>query len=270
LTICAAWIRKVGESEELVFSTDSRLRAFGSWDANPKIFVFSRTDCAICFSGDTVFSYPLMIQVKNSIDANPKTQSRFQRLEVFKGIVVRTMTELVKHKSDYEVPAVDFLFGGYCWFRKAFRLWKIEYDTMKREFVAKLLTNGTWKKGSPPAFFAGDYVDSAKAALTTRLSTKPSFTAHGTLDMEPFEVLVAMLNAPTREMEQHLIGGPPQLLKVYRSLNRVPFGIKWKMKGAVRTTLYGMPVHTTSGFPYPIIDPHTLKTSNVNSFRTAA
>jgi hypothetical protein len=88
--------------------------------------------------------------------------------------------------------------------------------------------------------------------------------------MEPFEVLVDMLNSPTQEMEQHLIGGAPQLLKVYRSLNRVPFGIKWKMKGAVRTTLFGMPVHTTSGFPFPIIDPLTLKISNVNSFRAAA
>jgi hypothetical protein len=84
MTICTAWIRRTGRVEELIFCTDSRLRAFGSWDANPKIFAFDRTDCAICFSGFTDFAYPLMIQLKNSIDADLKMKTRFQRMDVFK------------------------------------------------------------------------------------------------------------------------------------------------------------------------------------------
>ena len=76
---CAAWIRKSGNSEELVFVTDSRLRSFGSWDCNPKIYTFSRSDFVMCFSGDTIFSYPMMIQLKNEIELNPKIKSNAVR-----------------------------------------------------------------------------------------------------------------------------------------------------------------------------------------------
>lgn len=269
MTICAAWIRRVGLAEELVFCTDSRLRSFGSWDTNPKIFTFNRSDCAICFSGDTVFSYPLMIQLKNAIDANPKMASRFQRLEVFKSNIVKTMNNLLKYKSDYEAPAVDFILGGYCWFRKTFQIWKIQYEPTKKEFVGQPLSRGVWKRGDLPVYFAGDYTEHAKSELLKLLKKSKNFISGNLIDMEPFQTISGMLTAPNREQEQHLIGGPPQLLKVYKSLNRVPFGVKWKMKEKEETTLFGMPVHQLAGFPYPVIDPGTLKISNSNSYKSA-
>lgn len=220
----------------------------------------------MCFSGDTVFSYPLMIQLKNAIDANPKMESRFQRLEVFKGILVKTMNGLLAYKSDYEIPSVDFLFGGYCWFRKTFKIWSIQYEVAKKEFVAKQLTDGVWRKGDLPVFFAGDYVDHAKEQLRKLLVTHVSFTSGNRIDMEPFHVLCEMLLAPDREQVHHLIGGPPQMLKVYKSLNRVPFAVKWKMKGVDETTLFGMPVRMKKGFSYPVIDPTTSLISNSNSY----
>lgn len=266
MTICTAWIRRVGQAEELIFCTDSRLRSFGSWDANPKIFTFNRTDCAICFSGDTVFSYPLMIQLKNAIDANPKMEGRFQRLEVFKSILVKTMNGLLAYKSDYEIPSVDFLFGGYCWFRKTFKIWRFQYEDAKKAFVARQLTNGAWRKGDLPVFFAGDYVDHAKEKLLKLLANNEDFKTGNRINMEPFQVLCEMLGAPDREQVHHLIGGPPQMLKVYKSLNRVPFAVKWKMKSVEETTLFGMPVRMQKGFPYPVIDPTTLRVSNSNSY----
>lgn len=45
MTLCVAWIRKVEAKEELIFISDSRLRSFGAWDSNPKIFLLDRTDC---------------------------------------------------------------------------------------------------------------------------------------------------------------------------------------------------------------------------------
>ncbi|WP_395065111.1 hypothetical protein [Paraburkholderia silvatlantica] len=267
MTICAAWIRRVGKTEELVFCTDSRLRKYGSWDANPKIFTFERSDCAICFSGDTLFSYPLMIQLKNSIDANPKMETRFQRLEVFKEILVKTLNRLMAYKSDYEIPDVNFLFGGFCWFRQHFKIWQIEYSDSDKKFFARQLTNGIWKKGDLPVFLIGDYLDSAKHQLISLLKTRTSFTERNYIDMEPLEVISAMLRSPHLERDTNCIGGPPQMLKVYKSLNRVPFGVTWSVKGAQQTTLFGMPVHSLSGFPYPIIDPLTLVITNSNSYR---
>ena len=56
------------------------------------------------------------------------------------------------------------------------------------------------------------------------------------------------------------------MLKVYKSLNRVPFAVKWKMKDTDEITLFGMPAHMRKGFPYPVIDPTTLRISNSNSY----
>jgi hypothetical protein len=267
MTICSAWIRRVGQSEELIFCSDSRLRKYGSWDANPKIFTFDRSDCAICFSGDTLFSYPLMIQLKNVIHANPKIESRFQRLEVFKEIIVKNLNSLISHKSDYEIPDVNFLFGGYCWFRQGFKIWKLEYDSVKKEFFSKQLTNGIWKKGDLPVFFIGDYLEDARKRLIELLKTRSSFTKKNFIDMEPLEIIAAMLRLPNLEKDYNRIGGAPQLLKVYKSLNRVPFGVAWPVNGKDEVTLFGMPMHSLSGFPYPILDPISLKVSNSNSYK---
>jgi len=87
------------------------------------------------------------------------------------------------------------------------------------------------------------------------------------VDMEPLQILATMLSDPARERDHNTIGGPPQLLKIYRSLNRVPFGVSWEIDGKQATTLLGMPVFSLSGFRYPIIDPKTLTVTNSNSFK---
>ena len=67
MTLCISWIRKLKKHEELVIATDSRLRSNGSWNCSPKILTFARTDCAICFEGDTTFAYPMMIQLQTAV-----------------------------------------------------------------------------------------------------------------------------------------------------------------------------------------------------------
>ena len=57
------------------------------------------------------------------------------------------------------------------------------------------------------------------------------------------------------------------MVKVYRSLNRVPFGVKWKIGDTERTTLYGNILHTFKNMPLPIIDPITLQYSNSNIYK---
>jgi hypothetical protein len=56
--------------------------------------------------------------------------------------------------------------------------------------------------------------------------------------MEPFEVLVEMI----RSNRYPTIGGPPQIIKVYRHSNYMPYGVYWPSKASGVMTLYGRPL----------------------------
>ncbi|MEL4424164.1 hypothetical protein AAEH84_00015 [Shewanella indica] len=265
MTICAAWIRKSGNSEELVFVTDSRLRSFGSWDCNPKIYTFARSDFVMCFSGDTIFSYPMMIQLKNEVELNPKIKNRYQRLSVFKGVVLNILNGMLEHKSDYEIPDVEFIFGGYCWHTQQFKLWKLVYQKDIKKFTHRPISFWRGVKGTIKVAFSGDYLDEAKHRLVDLLKERGIFES-GSLDMEPLEVIRDMLLSPNADRDFHLIGGAPQMVKVYKSLNRVPFGVKWEIEGKEVVTLFGKPVKSFRNMPLPVVDPHTLEYSNTNAY----
>src|SRR6266702_6627755 len=70
MTIAIAWVRRIRDCEELVFVSDSRLSGDArNFDAGPKILSFSRTDCAIAFSGYTGHAFPMMLQIQRAIDS---------------------------------------------------------------------------------------------------------------------------------------------------------------------------------------------------------
>jgi len=254
MTISIAWIRKVGTKEELVFASDSRTRCFGSWDASPKIFPLERTDCAMSFAGDTSFSYPFMTQIQFFIKSYPKSQNRFQDICHFKGHLLNMMNYMLSYKSDYEVPEVRFLFGGYSWERKRFYLWHIFFDNKSRQFVAAEVR--TWKgiKVTRPISFIGDYHFEFETRLIDLLKERKKFI-NGYFNMEPFEVLVQML----KENNHDLIGGPPQLLKVYPHMNRTPIAVKWFSKDKEYISLLGRPLQDYENAFYPVMDPDTLR-----------
>jgi hypothetical protein len=79
--------------------------------------------------------------------------------------------------------------------------------------------------------------------------------------MEPLEVIRDMLLDPNARTKFNCIGGAPQMVKVYKSLNRVSFGVKWKIEGKEVITLFGRPIKTFRSMPLPVIDPITLKYS---------
>ena len=71
------------------------------------------------------------------------------------------------------------------------------------------------------------------------------------LDMEPFEVLRDM----TREEAYPSIGGPPQVVKVYRHMNSLPFGVYWPTRESGVKTLLGRPLLDYEIPGAPVIDP---------------
>ncbi len=264
MTLCAAWIRKDKNVEELLIATDSRLRSFGSWDCNPKIFTFERTDCAMCFAGDTTFAYPMMIQIKNTVDTNPKIKSPFQRIGVFNGLVVKIMNDMLKYKSDYELPEIQFLFTGYCWQTNKFKIWKILFQKDIQKFVSIPIKNWRGVEGNIKVIFIGDYVIDAKKRLVEKLKANGNLLT-GDLNFEPLQVISDMLLEGQTTAKYSDIGGSPQLIKLYKHLNRTPIAINWVENNEERVTLLGRPMAGAKVLN-PILNPFTLEYGNTNKY----
>jgi hypothetical protein len=257
MTLCISWVRKLKSHEELLIATDSRLRAFGSWNCCPKILTFPRTDCAICFEGDTSFAYPMMIQLQTSVANYPRAMNRSQDLFDFKGHILKILNDMLKYKSDYELPETSFLFGGYSWKKDKFALWHLHYQKHYEKFTHRPISFWRGVKGEIKVTLTGDYTDDAKTRLLKILKERDKLM-NGSLDMEPFEVLRDMLKEGDEE-KYPLIGGAPQLIKVYRHMNRTPIAVKWNFDDHKILSLLGRPLLDYEKTSFPILDPETLE-----------
>ena len=160
---------------------------------------------------------------------------------------------MLEYKSDYEIPEVEFLFGGYCWHTQDFKLWRFVYQKNIKKFTQHTVKFWKGGRGSIKVAFSGDYLDEAKERLVALLKERGVFEG-GSLEMEPLEVIRDMLLDPEAEKKFPLIGGAPQVVKVYKSLNRVPFGVKWKIDQEEKITLFGNPIKSFRKMPLPIIN----------------
>lgn len=256
MTLCIAWIRKLARYEELLIATDSRLRSFGSWNCGPKIMTFPRTDCAMSFEGDTSFAYPMFLQLQSAIANYPRAINRSQDIIDFKHHILSIWNDMLRYKSDYEIPETSFLFGGYSWKINNFVLWHLHYQKHYKIFTHRPISYWRGVKGEIKVSLSGDYTDDAKARLLKILKDRDKLQS-GSLDMEPFEVLRDMLL--DNEDKYPLIGGAPQLIKVYKHMNTTPFAVKWALEGKNVISLLGRPLLEYEKSSYPIIDPETLK-----------
>jgi hypothetical protein len=93
ITLSLAWIRSVGNTQELVFASDSRLRAGQAWDVAPKIFTLPRSDALISFAGATDYAYPLVVQMSQALGFFPASRDRRNYISVAKGIALTVFNE---------------------------------------------------------------------------------------------------------------------------------------------------------------------------------
>lgn len=283
MTLAMAWIRSVGDIEELVFASDSRLRFGCAWDSCQKVFPLPRGDCALTFAGDTKFAYPFIHAAINAISLHKGSNRRQTDLVELKSVLLNAINammleirDLARGKKDFDEPEIQLLFGGYSWRKKRFLLWKFHFNNGQRAFQEVQI--GPWRSvgadrrlaiiGDPNASYSSirraqrlgqsppsatdDVALLAKTKFLALLQERSLINGRG-LDLEPLEVLCEILRT---QCSPH-VGGAPQVVKVYQHLNAQPFGVRWPdSKG--RVAVLGRLLPLGERLHIPVLLPDTL------------
>lgn len=272
MTLVLAWVRKVGNVEELCIASDSRVTSGKAWDCCPKIKPIERGDCALAFAGDTAYAYPMIEQITNAIQLHPKVNTRALDITDLRGHITRVMSNMREYLHDSiqpnkkfspETPEIQYLFAGFSWKLNDFKIWKIDFDSKKNEFLS-YETSTLMKNKLVVLIDTANNKDFGRALnekfIRRRLFLKMQENGKTTgdfFDMEPFELLTEII----RNDDDWAIGGTPQLIKIYKHLNYMPYGIYWPNKQSNQITIMGRPILNYEILRYPILDPDTFEKS---------
>lgn len=224
MTLIASWIRVTPGGEELVVASDSRVTGGLKLDHAPKIFQLERQDAVIAYCGQTIVAYPILLQIKASLDGHEETRSRVLDLVHLKAHIEKVIGSLRSEIGD--LPSQDgtnrafkFLLAGYSWKMSAFRMWTFRYDITTGEFNAH-----SARKSGDFVFMSDSAVNEKRAvdSLIYRVKKDPKGSLKR-LNWQPLEVLFEVIRDPG-VLD---IGGPPQLVKVYKHANTLPLNIIW-------------------------------------------
>jgi len=173
-------------------------------------------------------------------------------LEVVNGMR-EYMYDLPSYPEAVGEESTFFLLAGYSWRRSRFVIWTLHFD---RSIQAFTFRRANWWRGGDPTkklAMVGDAVDEAKTRLVEILRHSGRLKAGG-FDLEP----LAALRDIIREGKHDSVGGPPQVVKIYRHMNVTPFGVYWPNRASNQMTMLGRPLlHYEASF-FPMLDPDTL------------
>lgn len=235
MTLCVAWIRKTGDSEELVFATDSCLSGGAElWKHGIKLFELPRKDCLLCFTGATERAYTLILNLFSSLNFDGNLTSDLFSLEdvidyisnIFTQLVKAVKSEVMGNPGDDFRGEARFMFGGWDWKSSKFRIWELFYSGEIESFLHKEIT----QDNSRNRFYKfmgevrGGDIDIAKQAKEDLyLLQMDEDTLDDHLDMEPLKILKNFSLDPNIQG----IAGSLQIAKVYKSGKVEFFGIIW-------------------------------------------
>jgi len=236
VTLVAAWVRTIKDTEELILATDSRLSGGHTWDCGPKIVPLRRGDCALCFAGNTAYAYPIIIHVQHYVEMYERALSRAQDLTDFKGHVLRVLDAMLRDVvNPVHPPQREFglVLAGYSWRYQQFKIWSLSYDKKRGRFSFQRATSHSRRTSSTKKFwFIGDNTYQARIRLYNLLRKRHKLTVGG-LDMEPFEILLSFI----RDGRYRSIGGAPQVVKIYKHMNHLALNVLWPDASGPRTYL---------------------------------
>lgn len=238
MSLCVAWIREAGGSQELVFVTDSTLTSGEKWNHGIKLFEIPNTNCLLSFVGGTQRAYTLILNLMSSISFDNVLDSQTTIEDILEHIVKLFTILILEIKLDEGYhsnhPQEDlndlrndakFLFGGWDWESGAFRLWKIRYSRETEEMLYEELAAERGTRNFVEYIGDAHHPDIEQKAQEDFLELMDC-QGNGldcALDMEPAKILRDIVRDPAvRE-----IGGSLQIAKLHRS-NKVDFfGIYW-------------------------------------------
>jgi hypothetical protein len=286
MTLSVAWIRTFGTNSELIFASDSRLIGGGNVDECQKVFSLPREDCAISFCGSTDIAYPFILQLINAVSEYRKAYDRAVDVDALKGSIVDLLNRFITSHSgviassfEKELLTTTFLFGGWSWKKHQFYLWDIFFDANIQRYVdsaCKVWQRfGVTRGQAAPIGFCGDYGGEFLTEMNARLapqkaeiSSRKAKRIH--LEYEPLQTLTSMLRDPKftdRKLQgRGLIGGAPQVLKIYPFARSVHYAVEWPTAGTGDVTLRGrrlaqfekssaLAINPDTGMSYPVSKP---------------
>ena len=267
MTVSIAWMRKVHNCEELIFLSDSRLSGGHRWDQCPKIMSFPREDCCLSFAGSTDYAYPMMMQVYYAMTSYRRIRTRAMDITDLNGVVLKHINNLSDAVYDRIIGDYDdavgneFLFGGYSWIDKKFKIWSYVYSPSKKKYEADGNTKRIITGINSNIRIIGDKREEYKKVLRQLLFDRYGNNMPDHLDMEPFEALCKMLKSVDKTDS---IGGPPQMIKVYQFQNSSPVGVYWPNRDPqnpkLNRTLLGRKMLVFEDTELWFIDPETNNT----------
>jgi hypothetical protein len=248
MTLAIAWIRTVGANTELVFASDSRLTGGRNIDHCQKVFSLPREDCCIAFSGSTSIAYPFVLQLQNTIADYKRVFDRAVDITRMRGRVVALLNRFIGNHEDTvpedferELAETGFLFGGWSWKYSKFYIWRINYDRGVNRFVGA--STGVWDRYdmlrahavdlAVTGDYRGDFLSRVEELIGKKLHAAREAGKEVELDYEPLQALAGMLVDPKfvdrRAPLKGLIGGGPQVAKVYPYLRTMHYAVEWQV-----------------------------------------
>jgi len=200
-----------------------------------------------------------MLQLADTIAAHQPARERNLDIAELKSHLLRVMTDTVQSVHDEVLPFgtddATFIYGGYSWRTKNFRVWTIYYEKSKRSFAAREARS--FHPRLAKATFIGDWAKSLRKAIISRLNGHSSRPA----EFEPLQELAKLLRGTTNEMT---IGGAPQVVRIGPHMNTRPLCVLWGPDR--RPTLFGRYLFDYENCDYWIIDPDTGNISTPRKF----
>jgi hypothetical protein len=207
-----------------------------------------------------MYAYPIMEQIRNAIAMYPKARSRALDLCDLKGHILRVVQlmeglvhDLPRGTKEKDAPDAHFIFAGYSWAKAEFKIWILYYNAARKRFEFQRTST---IHGNRIAIIGDDIKDARdKIGALARAREIPRSTG---FNMEPFEVLRDFC----RDEKRHQIGGAPQILKIYKHMNSMPYAVYWPDRQSQGRHLMGRPLLKYEMANYLMLDPDTLLTED--------
>jgi hypothetical protein len=253
MTIGVAWIAKRSDGrEDLYLASDSRTRGNRVFDLSPKLLPLPRSDSALCFSGSATIAYPLMLQVSAAIAAHGPAKDRNmdigELVAHLLAVLTDTASKITEEMDPFTAHDPEFIFAGYSWRAKDYRIWTISFDEKSKEFRARESAN--FHASLRKVAFTGDYARQFRGQLTKKLDDLVNQDDSYNLSMQPLKLLAHALRSRDKPPS---IGGSPQVLRIGPHMNTRPLAVIW---GSERQRyLYGRQLLSYENCDYWAIDP---------------